>query len=234
MSKLIRAQLGVFLYGFAFWFPIAILIFVLIFLFNNVEDIGRNLFVLFLSPDFYHTGYGLLLGLIVVYLSGLILKMARVRKRLAKIPILGLFFGEGEVITVDRLLHLTPCLFLMSPTCLSYGWVLSEEKVEIMNSGASFSILNVYYPNVPTLITGQVFPVRKDTVIRLANPSKEIIDLLLYSFRSPNAIQYMPWEGETPEEFAKRANAFGVHFIPSEWKSGDTFREPKPGSRISR
>jgi len=94
--------------------------------------------------------------------------------------------------TVDRLAHLTPCLFMMSPTCLSYGWILSEERVQLNNTDSSFSLVNVYYPNVPTLITGQVFPIRKDSVIKLANPSKEIIDMLLYAFAAPMPFNICP------------------------------------------
>ena len=216
MTRFIRGQFGFLLYGFAFWFPIAILIFVLVFLFDKVEDLGKKLILLFAPSAPYHEGYGIFLGLLIIYISGIILKTTKIRKRLSKLPILGLLFGGGEVITIDRLAHLTPCLFMMSPTCLSYGWLLSEERVTVDNSEAPFTLVNVYYPNVPTLITGQVFPVRKDTVIRLANPSKDIIDLLLYAFRSPNALQYVPWEGESPQEFERRAIAFGIRFLPAE------------------
>jgi hypothetical protein len=219
MKKLFRTQIGIIIWGFAFWLPIAVLIFVLIFLFSNVEDLGKKLFLLFIPDDLYHQGFGIILGLLLIYISGVILKAKRIRKRLSMIPVLGLLFGGGEVITVERLTHLTPCLFMMSPTCLSYGWILSEERVKVNESNVSFSLINVYYPNVPTLITGQVFPVRKDTVIKLANPSKDVIDLLLYAFRSPNSIQYLPWEGESLEDFTRRASAFGVHIIPTDWKS---------------
>jgi hypothetical protein len=99
----------------------------------------------------------------------------------------------------------------MSPSCLSYGWILSEEKVRLGEEKATFTLVNVYYPNVPTLITGQVFPVRRDTVIRLGNPSKEIIDLLLYAFRSPKDLRYIPWDDESKEDFEKRAESFGLN-----------------------
>jgi uncharacterized protein (TIGR00290 family) len=42
--------------------------------------------------------------------------------------------------------------------------------------------------------------VRKETVIKLGNPSREIIDLLLYALRSPESIRYLPWKGEKEEE----------------------------------
>ena len=105
---------------------------------------------------------------------------------------------------------MAPCLFLYSPTALSYGWILSEEKVKLSNKAALFPIINVYYPNVPTLVTGQVFAARKDTVMKLSNSSAEVIDLLLYAFRSPAALEYIPWEDETPESFEERAKYFGL------------------------
>ena len=213
MKKTIRSLFSIFLYGLAFWFPIIIVIFVLLFLYDQLEDVGRRI-LLTLIPDNYqgyiNAGYGAFLGLIIIFISGAILKMAGVRKWLSKLPIIGLLFGGGEVITVDRLSNLIPCLFMMSPTCLSYGWLLSEENVKLDKQDAEFKLVNVYYPNVPTLVTGQVFPVRKDTVIRLGNPSKEIIDLLLYSFRSPNALIYLPWEGESQEDFQNRAAVIGI------------------------
>ncbi len=211
MRRFLRNQLGFILYGLAFWLPIAVLVFVLVFLFGYVEDAGRSLFLLFFPPQYFYEGFGTVAGLVVLYISGVILKISAIRKRLAKIPILGLFFGGGDVITIDRLAHLTPCLFMMSPTCLSYGWVLSEEKVQLGGEHASFTILNVYYPNVPTLVTGQVFPIRKESVIKLGNPSKEVIDLLLYAFRSPSALIYLPWEDELHEDFLSRAALFGVN-----------------------
>jgi uncharacterized membrane protein len=206
----VKNQLTFLLYGSVFWLPIAVLIYIIVFLFTNVEDIGRKFLLLFLPEQFLFAGFGIVLGLLIVYFSGVVLKSTRVGRVFSKIPVLGLFFGAGEIMTVDRLLHLSPCLFLFSPTCLSYGWILSEEKVKLSKEKAIFTLVNVYYPNVPTLITGQVFPVRKDTVIKLGNSSKEIIDLLLYAFRSPPDLEYVPWEDESQEDFEKRAQSFGL------------------------
>jgi uncharacterized membrane protein len=213
MGKVIRSvknQLTYLLFGFVFWLPIAVLIYIIVFLFNNVEDIGRKFLLLFLPEQFLFAGFGIVLGILIVYFSGIILKLTKVGRVFSKIPVLGLFFGAGEIITIDRLLHLSPCVFLFSPTCLSYGWILSEEKVKLSKEKAIFTLVNVYYPNVPTLITGQVFPVRKDTVIKLGNSSKEIIDLLLYAFRSPMDLKCIPWEDESQEDFEKRAQSFGL------------------------
>jgi uncharacterized membrane protein len=208
--RFVKNQLTFLLYGFVFWLPIAVLIYIIVFLFSNVEDIGRKFLLLLIPEQFYFAGFGIVLGILIVYFSGIVLKSTRVGRVFSKIPVLGLFFGAGEIITIDRLLHLSPCVFLFSPTCLSYGWILSEEKVKLSKEKAIFTLVNVYYPNVPSLVTGQVFPVRKDTVIKLGNSSKEIIDLLLYAFRSPTDLKYIPWEYESQQDFEKRAQSFGL------------------------
>jgi len=209
--RFVKNQLTFLLFGFVFWLPVAVLIYIIVFLFTNVEDIGRKFLNLFIPEQFVYAGFGIVLGILIVYLSGIVLKLTKVGRVFSKIPVLGLFFGAGEIMTIDRLIHLSPCLFLYSPTCLSYGWILSEEKVKLSKEKATFTLVNVYYPNVPTLVTGQVFPVRKGTVIKLGNSSKEIIDLLLYAFRSPPDLKYLPWEDESQEDFEKRANSFGLY-----------------------
>jgi len=210
MRKFVRNQITFLLFGFVFWLPVGVLIFIIALLFSNLEEIGRKILLLFLPEKLLYSGFGIVLGILIVYFPGIVLKLTKVGRVFSKIPVLGLFFGAGEIITIDRLLHLKPCLFLLSPTCLSYGWILSEEKVKLIEEKAIFSLVNVYYPNVPTLVTGQVFPLRKDSVIRLGNSSKEIIDLLLYAFRSPKDLKYLPWEDESPEDFEKRAKSFGL------------------------
>jgi hypothetical protein len=211
VRRFVKNQIGFLLSGFVFWLPIVVLILVIVFLFNNLEEIGRKILLLYLPENLIFSGFGIVFGILLMYFSGIVLKLTKVRRFFSRIPVLGLFFGEGEVITIERLVHLNPCLFMMSPSCLSYGWILSEEKVRLGEEKAIFTLVNVYYPNVPTLITGQVFPVRRDTVMRLGNPSKEIIDLLLYAFRSPKDIKYLPWEGESQEDFEKRAEFFGLN-----------------------
>ena len=103
---------------------------------------------------------------------------------------------------------------MLSPTCLSYGWILSQEKVKLNGEGANFQLIDVYYPNVPTIVTGQVFSVRKETVMKLGNPSRDMIDILLYALRKPENLRYLPWEDETAEEFKERAARFGL-LIPT-------------------
>ena len=210
MRRFFKSQLTFLLFGLVFWLPLGLVFYFLFLLFSNIESIGKSILLFALPDTLVRTGFGVLLFIVLVYFSGIILKSTNARGILSKIPVLGLFFGQGEIITISRLLNMRPCLFLLSPTCMSYGWILSEEKVKVSGEKAVFTLLNVYYPNVPTLVTGQVFPVRKDTVVRLGNPSKEVIDLLLYAFRSPADLKYLPWEDESLEDFEERSKFFGL------------------------
>ena len=115
--------------------------------------------------------------------------------------------------SVGKLKSLMPCLFLYSPTCPSYGWIISEENITVDGEEEDYTLLNVYYPNVPSIMTGQIFPVRKESVIMLGNTSREVIDLLLYALRSPESIQYVPWEDESEKEFRVRARLFGLDIV---------------------
>ena len=208
----IKDRMGDILSGFVFWLPIGIIILVGSYLYSNLEDLGRSLLLFIFPEKLVNPGFGILLWMIVFWLTGIILKNTPAGNILSRLPVLGIFFGKkgGTVITFKRLLNLTPCLFLLSPTCPSYGWIISEEEIKLNGEKTHFPLINIYYPNVPAIITGQIFPVRKETVIKLGNPSKEIIDLLLYSLRSPENIIYLPWEEENEEEFKKRAEYFGL------------------------
>ncbi len=208
----IKDRLGDILSGFVFWLPIAIIILAGNYIYSNLEDLGKSFLIFLLPEKLVHPGFGIILWIIVFLLTGIILKNTPVGNILSRLPVFGIFFRKegGTVITIKRLLNLTPCLFLLSPTCPSYGWILSKEEIQLNDEKARFPLINVYYPNVPTIITGQIFPVRKETVIKLGNPSREIIDLLLYSLRSPENILYLPWEEENEEEFKKRVESFGL------------------------
>jgi uncharacterized membrane protein len=210
VKRFFRGQVTFILFGLAFWLPVVLVFFILSILVSNAENLGDKFLRLFLPESHIYPGLGVALAIIIIYVSGALLKLTRITKIFSKIPIIGIFFGAGEIVTIDRLLHLQPCLFLISPTCISYGWILSEEQVRVGEEPAGFQLINVYFPNVPSLVTGQVYPVRKDTVIKLGNPSKDVIDLLLYAFRSPKDLKYLPWEDECPEDFIKRAKSFGL------------------------
>jgi len=210
MSELIKKQFTFIIYGLVFWLPVALVLYIAVLLFGNVENIGRMLLGVVVPDKYLYTGFGIILFILIVYISGILLKTTKLGKVLSKIPVIGLFFGQGEIITISKLSHMQPCLFLYASTSIAYGWILSEEKVTLGEEKAIFPIINVYFPNVPTLVTGQVFAARKETVMKLANTSSEVINLMLYAFRSPAAIKYLPWEDESPEEFKERAKFFGL------------------------
>jgi len=210
MGGLFKRQFTFILYGFVFWLPVILVIYIAVLLFSNAEKMGRMILGVAVADKYLYFGFGAILCILIVYFSGMLLKLTKLGKVLSKIPFIGLFFGQGEIMTIGKLSHMQPCLFLYSSTCISYGWILSEEKVKLSEDNAIFPIINVYFPNVPTLVTGQVFAARKDTVMKLANSSSEIFSLLLYSFRSPAALEYIPWEDESREEFEERSKFFGL------------------------
>jgi len=196
-----------------FWLPIGVVVVVCQYIFGTLEDLGQDFLDFSIPKNLDYPGVGIAFWLIVFLISGLILKRTPVGTFFSRIPVLGMFFRQsGQVVTLQTLLTLSPCLFLYSPSCPSYGWILSEQEVKIAEETTDFTLLNVYYPNVPSMVTGQVYTVRKDSVIRIGNPSREIIDILLYGFRIPNFIQYLPWENESEQEFRQRAKSFGVTF----------------------
>ena len=206
----IKKLLTFMIYGLVFWLPVVLVIYIAVFLINNAEKIGKMILGVAVPDKYLYYGLGIALCVLIIFLSGMLLKLTRVGKVLSKIPVIGLFFAQGEIMTINRLSHMQPCLFLYASTCISYGWILSEEKVKIKKDNALFPLINVYFPNVPTLITGQVLAARKVTVMKLANSSSEIINLLLYAFRSPAALEYLPWEDESQEEFEERSKLFGL------------------------
>ncbi|MBI2857388.1 MAG: hypothetical protein HYX95_03625 [Chloroflexi bacterium] len=209
--SMIKHQLGYLVSGLVFWLPIWILVLVLSLVFGNVDRFVRQLIDLFFPGRFAFPGAGVLAAALISYVTGVLLKKTPIGDLPGKIPVVGVFFGrrKGVVITLDKLLNMTPCLFLFSPTCPSYGWILSDEEA-VAPSGALYTLINVYYPNVPTIVTGQVFPVRKETVIRLGASSREVVDVLLYSLRSPEKLPLLPWPGESLEAFEQRASRFGL------------------------
>ncbi len=225
--EVLARQLSYLTYGFIFWLPVLLVIYVLSLFFNTLDNAGKNLMGIIIPEEFLFTGAGFILSLLVVYFSGMILKRPGPARALANVPVIGPFFSQGNVMTLDKLAHLMPCIFLYSPTCISYGWVLSEEGVTGVGGDEDFNVVNIYYPNVPTLVTGQVFAARRDTVIRLGNTSSEIIYLLLYSFRTPVALKYVPWDDESPEHFNARKRSFGLIF-----EHGDMLGGAMPSSRL--
>jgi len=212
MKSFFKSLAGFLFSGLVFWLPVGIVAVLAYYAFSNLETMGENVLKLFVPPDFMYQGVGVAFWLVIFFITGLVVKKTRIGKILSNIPGLGLFFREGgNVMTPERLSHLTPCLLLFSPTAISYGWIISREKVKMNGEKNDIALYNVYYPNFPTLVTGQVFALRKENIMKLANPSREVMDLFLFAVRSPESIRYLPWEDETEEDFLKRAEAFGLN-----------------------
>jgi uncharacterized membrane protein len=210
MKEILRRQISFLFYGFIVWLPLLLTIYIISLLLSNAERAGEVILGVVVPNRFVYFGFGVILWVLIIYFTGMLLKTTSLGQYLSKLPLIGVFFNQGEIMTVSRLSHLQACLFLYSPTCISYGWILSAEKVKLKAEPARFSLVNVYYPSTPALVTGQVFTTRKENVMKLANSSSEIINLLLYTFRSPEAIKYIPWEDESLQEFEKRSAIFGL------------------------
>ncbi|MGD9143612.1 MAG: hypothetical protein PVG61_07190 [Dehalococcoidia bacterium] len=209
----IRERLADVFSGLVFWLPIGILVLVGSYFFSSLEDFGQKFLSFFLSDEAVYPGLGIALWIVVFLLTGILLKTTRVADFLSGIPIFGILFRKkgGRIMSVGKLMTMTPCLFLYSPTCPSYGWIISEENVTVDGEDKDYKLLNIYYPNVPSIMTGQIFPVRKESVIKLGNTSREVIDLLLYALRSPDSLRYLPWPDESESEFRRRAWLFGLN-----------------------
>jgi len=214
--KLVKRQLGFSLYGFIFWLPISIALVIGVYIFGDLESLGKGFLSSFLPDRFVYPGLGIVFWLVLFFVTGLILKITNIGNFLLGVPLIGAFFRSGgTTITIDDLLNLSPCLFLRSETCIAYAWILWEEKVKLGNKSADFDLIDLYHPHAPAILTGRVFSVRKGTIIKLGNKSGEIIDILLYGLRRPEEIKYLPWEDETEEEFKERARHFGLDIEPS-------------------
>ncbi len=209
--NLLRSQIRYLVAGLILWLPVGIIVVVGRYLLGTLEDVGGDFLGLFLQDRVVYPGLGIMLWIMVFLLTGLVVNKTRVGDLLSRVPVVGLFFRkDGETMTPEKLIGLSPCLFLYSPTCLSYGWILSEQQVKLNNETAHFALVNVYYPNVPTIVTGQVYTARKETVMKLGNQSREIVDVLLYGLRRPASLRYLPWDDEDDEEFKRRAELFGI------------------------
>ena len=128
MQKFIKNHLSYLFSGIAIWFPILIVILVAVFIFSSLENIGGNFLNLLVPGKHVFAGAGTLLMIIVIYVTGFTLRKKLARKIVSKVPLLGFFIGDGERMTLEKLKKLSPCIFLLSPTCISYGFILSETK----------------------------------------------------------------------------------------------------------
>jgi uncharacterized membrane protein len=113
MKEFLKKQSTFILYGFVFWLPVILVVYVAILLFSNGEKVGRIILGIAVPDKFLYTGLGFVLCILIIYLSGMVLKLTKVGKILSKIPVIGIFFGQGEIMTIGRLSHMQACLYLL-------------------------------------------------------------------------------------------------------------------------
>ena len=209
--KLVKRQLGFFLYGLIFWLPIGIALVIGVYIFGDLESLGKGFLSFFLPDRFVYPGLGIVFWLVLFFVTGLILKRTNIGNFFLGVPLIGAFFRSGgTTITIDDLLNLSPCLCLRSETCISYAFILWEESVRLGAGKADFALIDIYQPHPPAMVTGRVFSVRKGTIVKLGNKSSDIINMLLYGLRRPVELKCLPWEDETEEGFKERARHLGL------------------------
>ncbi len=197
--------------GIVTWLPIGIVLFIIVYAAGILENLGQTVFDFFVVKGTIPSGLGIVLCILIFYLTGLIFNRTPISRGLSRIPFIGMIFSRGgEAMTLDKLTRLTPCVFLYSPTCVSYGWILWEQPVKINGTAQDFNMITVYYPNVPALLSGQIYILRKDSVIRLGNSSQELVNVLLYGLKKPDSLRFLPWNGETEEDFKLRITKFAL------------------------
>ena len=128
MKEFLKKQLGHLLFGFIILLPVAVMAVMAIWVFKSIDKFGQSILSVSSFGETLPPGLGFLTIVLLIYLSGILLRKTRIRNLTAKIPILGSLLGgdgTGQTMGIERILGLQPCLFLYSPTCLSYGLILN-------------------------------------------------------------------------------------------------------------
>ena len=223
--------------GIIFAAPMVIIIWLVYQVLNAVNSIGYKLLHLFVPASHLYWGMGVLLILFFFYLVGRIelhyqgkansIWQTIKQKTIGKIPFIGPLVARGDksILSFEDFKGLTPCKFWLSDTTPHYGFIVNEQKVR----GAETE-LDVYRPNVPTLIPGDLFPLKKRLVIKLGNPSGEILDKLASGgLISAQEEIPVPWEDETEEDFRERINLTPLE-IAVKRILGEKSRNPSQGT----
>src|SRR4030042_4504019 len=103
-------------YGLVFWLPVTLVVYIGVLLFSNAEKIGKMILGVVVPDKYLYSGLGIILCILIVYFSGMLLKLTKLGKVLSKIPVIGLFFGQGEIMTIGRLSYMQHCIFLFCST----------------------------------------------------------------------------------------------------------------------
>lgn len=198
--------------GLAIALPLAVFFYILTLLIGPLDKAGSFVIGLFLADKFIFPGAGLILILVIIYIVGRIEVHFAERekniwsflkeKTIGKIPFFGFFFTSKNrnMISLEDIKRATPCKFWLSDTCAHYGLIIGEQSIR-----GDEPEIDVYRPNVPTLIPGDLFPVKKRYVIKLANSPNEILNKLASGgIIKPDEEIPIKWDDETDEEFNER------------------------------
>jgi uncharacterized membrane protein len=187
--------------------PILIIGWILYTVVDILNAIGERLLTPFVPPSYIVFGTGLLVIIVLIFIVGRIDLHFEGRQGslwqniIRRVPFLGpLFTAGGKALSLEELGKLTPCKFWLSDTTPHYGFIVREQRVR----GAETEI-DVYRPNVPTIVPGDLMPLKKRLVIKLANSPQEILQKLASGgfFSAAEEIP-VPWEDETEEGFLER------------------------------
>ena len=217
--------------------PILIVVWIVYEVLNAVNSLGDKFLKLFVPDKYVEWGMGFLVILFFIFILGRIEVHFEGRERsiwqtikektFGRIPFFGPLFAarNRKVISFEDFRALTPCKFWLSDTTPHYGFIVNEQKVR----GGETEI-DVYRPNVPTIIPGDLFPLKKRFVIKLANSSGEILDKLASGGLISAAEEIpVPWEDETEEAFRERINLTPLE-IAVRKIMGEQFRDLSQGT----
>jgi len=79
MRRFFHSQINFLLFGFVFWLPVVILLYVLFLFFSNAGNTGKAILSAVLPETLVYPGFGIILVILIVYFSGFILKATKVR-----------------------------------------------------------------------------------------------------------------------------------------------------------
>ena len=194
--------------------PIAIIGWIIYGVLNAVNKLGDQILNPFVPEGQIVWGMGLLVILFLIYVLGRIELYSEKSDRklwrnvktstVGRIPLFGPFFvrTDKNTLSLEELRKMTPCKFWLSGTTPHYGFIIREQRIK----GAETEV-DIYRPSVPTIIPGDLFPIKKRLVIKLGNPSGEILNKLASGgFIGCEEEIPIPWEDETEEEFRERVN----------------------------
>lgn len=203
--------------GFKVWFLVLVGVALGSFIYERLEHFGNLILNLVLPERFAHPGFGIALVLVIFLLTALlpfanifsrIPVVGRLFDRFFEIPVLRMLFGKRDG-TFSRLRRRTPCLFRKTATACALGWIMEEGEVGIDDEETGSSFVNVFRTSTPGLLTGTTEIMPRSWVVRLRNPSRQIIDAVLYGTGGRIRLRCLPWEDETIEQLRDRLNHFG-------------------------